>query len=202
MSDMAASTDPHVKVRPITVGEYHRMGEAGILRPHERVELLNGRIVEMPPIGPKHASTVTKLDRLLQATFGERAIVRSQQPLTLDLVSEPEPDILLVRGPLERYDEVHPTVEQALLVIEVSETTLAYDRGKKLEAYARLGVPEYWIVDLVHERIEIHREPKDGTYASRRIARRAERIAPLAFPNDRVPTDDILPPVSRVQHPS
>jgi len=108
MSAMAAPISEHVLLRPITVVEYHRMGDANILGPDERVELLNGRIIEIPPIGPKHAYAVTELDELLNATFRDRAVVRAQQPLTLDSHSEPQPDLVLARRSSVRYKSAHP----------------------------------------------------------------------------------------------
>src|ERR1700692_2079208 len=117
VSDMASNTTEMARSRPITADEYHRMGEIGILGPDERVELLNGRIIEMPPIGPDHAYTVTELDELLRARVHGRAVVRVQPPLTLDSLSEPEPDLVLARGPSVRYKSAHPSAVDALLVI-------------------------------------------------------------------------------------
>ena len=192
MSDMPAPTREHIRLRPITVGEYHRMGDAGILGPDERVELLNGRILEMPPIGPRHAYILTELYALLQRTFHGRAVVRAQQPLTLGSLSEPEPDIVIARGPSERYAAVHPTAADALLVIEVSDSMLAIDRGEKLTAYAQGGVDEYWIVNLIDRVLERFSESDGTSFQERRIARLGEFVAPRAFPNDAIAVDDIL----------
>ena len=192
MSDMAAPISEQVRLRPISVVEYHRMGEANILGPDERVELLNGRIIEMPPIGPDHAYTVTALDELLRARFRGRAVVRAQQPLTLDSLSEPEPDLVLASGPSVRYKSAHPTAVDTLLVIEVSHSSLSTDRGEKLAAYARSGVPEYWIVNIVDEVVEQHADPSGSLFRSHRIFRRGERIAPNAFPADAMAIDEIL----------
>src|ERR1700730_11119995 len=115
MSDMAAPTTEDVRLRPISVAEYHRMGETGILGPDERVQLVNGRIIEMPPIGPRHASHVSRVRRLLAARFEDRATVREQQPLTLDSRSEPEPDVVIARSSPEDYESGHPTAADALL---------------------------------------------------------------------------------------
>jgi Uma2 family endonuclease len=194
MSEMAASSSEHVRLRPITVEEYHRMGLAGILGSDERVELLNGRILEMPPIGPRHAYIVTGLYDLLRATFQGRAVVRSQQPLTLGSSSEPEPDVVLVCGPPERYESAHPTAAEALLVVEVSDATLPFDRGEKLVAYAQGGVPEYWIVNLVDGVIEQFAEPDGAKFREHRVAHAGERVTPRAFPDHAIAVDDILPP--------
>jgi Uma2 family endonuclease len=193
MSDMLAASSEHVRLRPITVDEYHRMGDAGILRPDERVQLISGRIITMPPVGPAHAYRVTRLMRLLEGIFGGRAALRVQQPITLDTLSEPEPDIALVRLPEERYEFAHPTSADALLVIEVADATLRTDRGRKLRAYARSGVPEYWIVNLTDGVVEAHTDPDGDRYRTKRIVRRGEDISPLAFPVDPIAADDFLP---------
>ena len=122
MSDMAASTVLSVRTRPITVDEYYRMGAVGILRPDERVELLNGRIVEMPPIGPRHNYAVSALHAKLLIMLGDRAVPFCQGPVRLDRFSEPQPDIAVVRGPRERYLDAPPTPADALVVIEITET--------------------------------------------------------------------------------
>ena len=192
MSDMAATSMDRVRDRPISVGDYHRMGDANIFHADERVELLNGRIVAMPPIGPDHAYVVTKLDGLLRAVFGGRAEVRSQQPLTLDSGSEPEPDLVLARHPAERYRKTHPTASDVFLVIEVSNATLAYDRGEKLAAYARSGVREYWIVNLADQVLEQHAEPKGEAFAHRRVFRPGDNVAVAEFPTDTIAVAEIL----------
>jgi Uma2 family endonuclease len=195
VSDMAGSTALSVRTRPIVVDEYHRMADVGILRPDEQIELLNGRIIEMPPLGTRHAYAVIALDARLQAMLGGRAVICSRTPLRLDRLSEPQPDILVVRQPIARYASSHPTPEDTLLVIEVAESTLPYDCGEKLSAYARLGVPEYWILDLVSEHLEIYREPDGDRYGSQEIVGRGQRVAPRAFPNDSIAVNDILPPL-------
>jgi Uma2 family endonuclease len=193
MSDMAASQAPQVRTRPITVDEYYRMAEAGIFKPHERVELLNGRIVEMPPIGPRHAYAVTALDAALQRLLGGMAAIFCQSDFHLDPFSQPQPDLAVVRGPLERYVDAHPSSESALLLIEVAESTLRYDGGEKLHAYARTGVPEYWIIDLVHGCVELYADPEGDRYRTRRTLYRGEALVPRAFPDVVIPVDDIVP---------
>lgn len=169
--------------RRFTVDDYHRMVDAGILREDDRVELLDGEVVEVSPIGPHHARCVDLLNRLFVRGVGDRAIVRVQGPIGLSSISEPEPDVALLRYGASGYGDAHPTPPQVLLLIEVSDTTLAYDRGRKLPAYARAGIAETWIVNLAEDQIEIHREPRGERYAGCRTARRGETIAPLAFPD-------------------
>lgn len=193
MSDMAGSTALSVRTRPIVVDEYYRMAEAGIFRADERVELLNGRILEMPPIGPRHAYAVTVLYATLQTMTGGRAVIFCQSALRLDRLSEPQPDFAVVRGPVDRYIDAHPTPASTLLVIEVSESTLPHDCGEKLHAYARAEVPEYWIVDLVHERIDVYTSPKGDRYRRHRAVQRGETAAPRALPDVVIAVNEILP---------
>jgi Uma2 family endonuclease len=191
VSDMGP-TAAHVRSRPITAAEYYRMGEVGILGPDERVELLNGRIITMPPIGPRHAQTVRSLTRIFERVLGDRAVVSAQLPLDLGPASQPQPDVLLARLPAATYARAHPIPAACPLVVEVSETTLRHDAGEKLQAYARAGVAEYWIVDLVHGRIAMYTEPAGDGYRSQRVAAPGESIRPRAFPDVSIAVDDIL----------
>jgi Uma2 family endonuclease len=149
----------------ITVDEYYRMVEVGLLAPEARVELIDGVIIDMVPIGSRHAGTVTRLDRLLSRAVGDRAIVRVQQPVRLSRSSEPQPDVSLLRPRRDDYTRAHPRAEDTLLVIEASETTLRYDREVKVPLYARHGIPEVWTIDLVGEQIHFFRSPGAGKYA-------------------------------------
>lgn len=194
MSDMAAQTSENVRLRPITVEEYHRMGESGILGPDEHLQLVGGRIIEMPPIGPRHAYQVTELASQLHFRFRGRAVVRSQQPVRLDRFSEPEPDVVLALEPGDRYASAHPTAADTLLVIEVSDSTLRTDRGEKLIAYAQGGIREYWIVNLADRTLDIYTDPDGAAFRNKRVARTGEHVTPLAFPGDEIAVDDILPP--------
>jgi len=181
-------------IRPITVVEYYRMAEAGILAPREPVELLDGQLIAMPPMGPPHGYTVQTLARYFIARFSERAYVSVQGPVRLDELSELEPDVMLSELPAEQYAIAHPTPADVLLVVEVASSSLRYDTGRKLRAYARRGVREYWIVDLEHEHVDIHREPDGERFKKHRRACRGKSLAPLAFPDDAIPVNDILPP--------
>jgi Uma2 family endonuclease len=190
----ATKYDETQKRRPITVAEYHRMAETGIIGAEERVELLDGELITMPPMRPEHATPVDVLDRFFQRRIGDRAWVRVQGAITLDPISEPQPDIIVTALPGERYWKAHPTPDDALLVVEVSKSSLAFDRGKKLRAYARCGVREYWIVNLVHERIEVYRNPRADRYGKHLVVKRGETVAPRAFPDAALAADDVLPP--------
>jgi len=181
-------------IRRITVAEYYRMGEAGIFGPEERVELLDGVLIEMPPDGPPHAHSIRRMARYFYDRLSDRASVSVQVPMALDAWSEPEPDVMLSDLPEEQYAVAHPKPSQVLLVVEVAVSSLRYDAGAKLRAYARRGVREYWIVDVEHEHVDVYREPRGERYKKHVRAERGDSIAPLAFPGDAIPVNDILPP--------
>ena len=155
--------------RRFDVDDYYRMAAAGILTPEDRVELIEGEIVDMAPIGSEHAATTDILNELVtRAVATAQAQVRVQGPLRLDRRNEPQPDLILLRPRADRYRATHPTAADVLLLIEVADSSLAFDRGQKLALYARHGVPEVWIVDLVGRAIEICRTPSATGYAERR----------------------------------
>lgn len=178
--------------RIFTVDEYYRMAEAGILHEDDRVELIEGRIVELSPIGGRHAACVDKLNRLLNQRVGDAAIVRVQNPVSLPGDSEPEPDIALLRPREDFYAEGHPGPEDVFLIIEVAETSLGYDRGIKAPLYARAGVPELWIVDLESGRVLIHGEPSEGVYGVVNEPGHDELLVPRMVPELSVGAGEIL----------
>ena len=152
----------------LNVDAYYRMAEAGILTDPHRVELIDGEIIDMPAIGSPHAAITNRFARTFsRALRDEVALVAVQSPLRLDAYNEPEPDVMLLRPRADGYRASHPGAADVLLVIEVSESSLAYDRSVKLQLYAGFGVPEVWIVDLIGTALEVYREPREGAYASR-----------------------------------
>jgi Uma2 family endonuclease len=154
--------------RRFDVEAYYRMADAGVLGDPRRVELIDGEIIDMAAIGSPHAAVTNRLARLFtRALRDDAALITVQSPLRLDIHNEPQPDVMLLRPRADDYRASHPTAADVLLLVEVSETSLAYDRATKLPLYAKFSVPEVWIVDLVGGALEIHREPKDGAYASR-----------------------------------
>ena len=169
--------------RLFTRQEYHRMGEVGILKETDRVELIRGEIVEMSPIGRRHHAFVTTLSRLLILALGNRAIVSVQGPIVLAEDTEPEPDLAILRRRLPPYKEREAFREDALLLIEVAESSLAYDRSTKLRLYAEAGIPEYWVVDCLAESVEIHRGPDAGRYRDVSRVEGAASVSPQAFPD-------------------
>jgi Uma2 family endonuclease len=151
----------------ISVDAFHRMGEAGILGPEDRVELIDGEIIDMSPIGVLHAAIVDVLARHFGRRAGESAFIRCQNPLRLDDISEPEPDISILRPRADFYTTSHPGAADVLLVIEVADTSVAYDLGTKVPLYARHGIPEVWVIDAATRRIRVFRRPLGGGEAGR-----------------------------------
>ena len=164
---------PPVRRHRWTVADYHRLAEAGILGEDDRVELIEGELYEMAPIGSRHAGAVDWILSKLSEMAGGRAIVRCQSPIRLGERSEPQPDLALLRPRADWYRDAHPGPEDVLLVVEVADTTAGWDREVKFPLYARHGIPEAWLVDLEAGRLEIHRGPGPEGY------RRIERL-PLA----------------------
>lgn len=156
--------------RRFDVDAYYRMAEAGVLGDARRVELIDGEIIDLAAIGSPHAAVTNRLVRgFARAAADGLVLLTVQNPLRLDAYNEPQPDLMLLRPRADDYRTSHPGAADVLLLAEVSETSLAYDRGVKLPLYARFGVPEVWIVDLVGGAVEVYREPKDGAYASRQL---------------------------------
>ena len=178
MATATAATSP--RTRRFTVSEYHRMAEAGILGDDDRVELLHGQIYVMSPIGSQHAACVDRLTRLFVLAVHDQAVVRIQNPILVDPSSEPEPDVALV-APKEAYAARHPRPDEVMLIVEVSGSTLAFDRKKKLPLYAQAGIPEVWIVALDEDQIHAHRQPEDGTYAEHETYERGDTLAVQAL---------------------
>jgi Uma2 family endonuclease len=150
----------------LTVHDYHRLGEAGVLGEDDRVELLEGQLVEMSAIGPRHALAVDALTELLVIGAAGHAAVRVQNPIVLDDLSEPQPDFTLVHRPWEGYPNAHPRPPDVYLLIEVADSSLDFDLGAKLELYARAGIREFWVVDLTSNQVLVHRNPSEGKYNS------------------------------------
>jgi Uma2 family endonuclease len=178
--------------RLFTVDEYYKMAEAGILGEDDRVELVEGEIVQMPPIGSPHGGTVAFLTSFFGSRLGGRAIVNPQNPVRLADYSEPQPDIALLRPRPDFYRASHPSPGDVSLVVEVGDSTIAYDRQVKVLLYARAGIPEVWLVDLQAERVEVYRQPAAQGYVDIRILGRGGSLSPAAFPDVTVRVDEVL----------
>ena len=176
-----------------TVDDYYAMAEAGILTHDERVELINGEIIPMSPIGSRHAYSVNWITRLLITLLEERAWVSSQNPLHLNGQAEPEPDVLLLRWRDDAYVNDHPGPDDVLLLIEVADTSLDRDRGVKLSMYAEAGIPETWIANIPERSVEAHTDPLNGIYIHSRVYNSDETVSPIAFPDVSLRVGEILP---------
>jgi Uma2 family endonuclease len=181
----------HPRRHAITVQEYMRMGEAHVFAHEARLELMEGEIVEMPPIGSAHAAVVCTLDTLLREV-APRAMVRVQSPLVLGERSAPQPDVMLLRPRADRYYNSHPTAADALLVVEVAGTTLMYDLEVKRPLYARAGVAELWIVDIARRELHVFREPHLD-YAIDRILTTSDTAAVAALGDTGIAVSALFP---------
>jgi len=178
--------------RLFTVDEYHAMARAGILSEDDRVELIEGEVVQMAPIGNRHAACVRRLNDLFHRHLADTVLVDVQNPLRLSAHSEPQPDIVLLRRREDFYADVTPTPTDALLVIEVADSSAIYDREIKAPLYAQWRVAELWVVDLVREVIESFRVPSPQAYQQIVQFQRGQVIAPQAFPDVQLSVDAIL----------
>ncbi len=165
-----------VSRRKISTGEYHRMIEAGILREDDRIELINGELLEMSPISSRHSAMVDKIKDWFILQLTGKAIVRAQNPILLDDLSEPEPDIAVVKYREDYYANEHPRPKDVWLIIEVSETSLEYDEEIKLPLYAEAGISNYWIVNLKSRKIKAYRDPSGKDYRIRELAKSGDHL--------------------------
>lgn len=179
-----------------TRAEYYRLGEVGFFE-DERVELLDGEIWTLPLQKTPHFSATRRAADALEDAFGDGFGIRPQALMTLDDGTEPEPDVLVVPGSRLDYEDHHPIPSEVSLLVEVSDSTLAKDRGRKVEDYARVGTPDYWIVNLVDRPLEVHRDPgalpNGHGYKLRRVLLEGEAAAPLLAPGRPIPVTDLLP---------
>ncbi len=175
-----------------TASEYERMGEAGILPANERFELIEGEIIKMSPIGKRHAACVAKLNALLSQQLAGTFIVWVQNPIILEDFSEPQPDIALLKPRPDFYRDALPIPLEVLLVIEVSDTTLEYDRRVKLSIYAAAGIPEVLIFNLPDEQIEYHSQPSNGAYQHTRLYKQGATLTSVAVPDLKINVDAVL----------
>jgi Uma2 family endonuclease len=186
------------RLRRWTRLEYDRLIEAGLFRPGERLELLAGHLVVREPQGSLHATAVGLVEDVLRDCFGAGWVVRVQMPIALDVESEPEPDVAVVPGARRDYELAHPA--QPVLLVEVSESSLDDDRGDKASLYARAGVPDYWIVNLISRSLEVRRAPVPSataplgwSYGDVTVLELGASVSPLARPEARIPVADLFP---------
>jgi hypothetical protein len=198
----AVSTPTRYK---LSVEDYHKLSKAGVLTEDARVELIEGELIEMAPIGSRHAATVSRLHDLLYEQIRNLALVWQQNPVTLPPGSEPQPDLMLLKYRADHYVDALPTAADVLLIIEVSDTSLEYDRGEKLRLYASHGIVEYWIVDLPAQRFELYRQPSATGYASKLELGAGDSVSPQALPGVRISVAGVFgsggSPISALESP-
>lgn len=178
---------------PISAEEYLRMGEAGVFAPEARLELIEGEIIEMVPIHPPHAGCVMTLNQLLTRRAGNRALVAVQSPLIISGRSVPQPDLALLKPRTDNYRTVHPRVSDVLLVVEVSDTTVAFDLGTKVPLYARCGIAEAWVVDVNEHVVHAFRDAAAAGYGTSLTAGSGQRVACLAVPEVDLEVEELFP---------
>jgi Uma2 family endonuclease len=189
------TTEKTLNLRLWTVAEYHRMAEAGILEHGERVELLEGKIIWMSAKGTAHSSAVRRTYKLLERGLGSFACISSQDPITLNDKSEPEPDISVVKiDPLD-YADHHPTPSEVYLIIEVADSSLKFDCETKGKAYSEAGISDYWVLDVVERQLYVFREPTSQGYQSQVVLDADGVICPLEFPDLQINIQQMLPPL-------
>jgi Uma2 family endonuclease len=182
---------PDIRHR-FSVADYHKMGEANVFTEDDRVELIEGELIDMSPIKSPHAGKVTRLIRLLTKVIGEEAIVAAQNPIVLGDYSEPEPDITVLRPRADFYEGSHPRAGDVLLLIEVSDTSLRYDREVKIPLYARSGIPETWLINLPDQQLEIYLQPGAKGYRQELRPTRQETITLSQFPHVAIRIADLF----------
>ena len=167
----------------VSVDDYYRMAATGELSPEARVELLDGRILDMAPIGSFHGGMTNYLTEIFAAANRRRWVMAVQNPVRLDDYSEPQPDLMLLHPAADYYQRRHPVPSEVFLLVEVADSSLTKDRGLKLPAYGRAGIAEVWIVNLADLTLEVYREPHFTGYGAKTILRAGDQARPQAFPD-------------------
>jgi Uma2 family endonuclease len=179
-------------LRLLSVQDYHRMVEAGVLAPDERVELIEGQLYKVAAKGTAHSAAVTRIERVLKVRLGDRVLLRLQDPIQLDDYSEPEPDVAVVQvNPLD-YEDHHPTPDEVYFLIEVADSTLKRDRELKAPAYAQSGIQDYWILDVNQRQLYVFRSPMATGYAYEVVLSELDVISPLAFSDCQIVVGEML----------
>jgi Uma2 family endonuclease len=174
------------------LAEWHRMGEAGIFPPESHLELIEGEILTMAPIGFNHSGHIARLIHALMPLLANQAVINAQNPVQLGDLSEPEPDLMVLRPDPDFYTTHHPKAADVFLLIEVSDSTLGFDRGQKLRLYANHQIPEYWIVNLIDHCLEVYRQPDNGDYRDKTLLGKTDKLNLLVLPEIEVAVESIL----------
>jgi Uma2 family endonuclease len=187
---------PRLNTFRLNVSQYHQMSEAGILSENDKVELINGEIIEMSPIGRRHAACVDRINRLFSNILGIKVIVRVKNPIILNNLSEPEPDIALLQPRADFYESGHPQPQDICLLIEVADSSLEYDKDVKIPLYASSGISEVWLVDIYEQVIIVYRYPSESGYSDIQTLSRGKKLSIQAFPEINLVVNDILGSIS------
>lgn len=177
-----------------TVDEYHKMAENGVLTEDDRVELIDGEIIDMAPIGELHFGHVNRFTHVFVQAFGGRAVLHIQNPVRLGPRREPQPDVTLLKPRDDYYAARMPTPDDVLLLVEIADSSLDYDRNTKVPLYAEAGIVEYWLVNLVDDVILVYRDPSPTGYGVVQVLRRGDTIRPVSFPEVEIAISDVLWP--------
>jgi len=183
---------PRLNTFRLNISQYHQMSEAGIFSENDKVELINGEIIEMSPIGRRHTACVNRLNSVFSQLLGKKVIVAVQNPIILNNLSEPEPDIALLKPRADFYESGHPQPQDIFLLIEVADSSLEYDRDVKIPLYASSGITEVWLVDIYEQVIIVYRYPSENGYSDIQKLSRGEKISIQAFSEINLVVDDIL----------
>jgi len=184
------SVPAQIARRLFDVSEYYRMAEAGIFHEDDRVELIEGEVVKMSPIGSRHAGCLKDVSALLHEQLGRKAVVGVQDPLRIDEKTEPQPDLTILKP--GKYRQRHPVPADVLLIVEIADSSEAYDRDVKVPLYSRSGIPEVWLVRLLADSIRVYRTPENGAYRDVRDVGRGQALSPALLPDVALSADDIL----------
>ena len=187
---------PRLKTFRLNVSQYHQMSEAGIFSENDKVELINGEIIEMSPIGRRHTACVNRLNSVFSQLLGNKVIIAVQNPIILNNLSEPEPDIELLKPRADFYESGHPQPQDIFLLIEVADSSLEYDRDVKIPLYASSGISEVWLVDIYEQVIIVYRYPSENGYSDIQTLSRGEKLSIQAFPEINLVVNDILGSIS------
>ena len=178
--------------RKFTIDEYHNFIETGVFKPEERIELWEGEFVEMSPIGKRHAGIVAALTAYFNHLLYQTAVVWAQNPIILNDFSEPQPDLALLRRREDFYRDENATAKDVLIVMEIADTTLKYDRDVKFPRYAASGIEEAWLIDLENDRVEIHSQPTEFGYSLVKILHRRQTAESTVLPQIKISVGEIL----------
>ena len=192
MKAMSVSTESFYTKHITNIDEWQKMGKAGVFPPESHLELINGEIIEMAPIGSQHASHLKRLIHLFSGLIQQSAVIAAQDPLQLNNFSEPEPDFMLLRPSADFYYASHPQAVDVLLLIEIADSSIDYDQTKKLRLYALHNIPEYWLLNINDSCLEVCRQPQKEFYAEKTTLRAGDKIALSQLDNINIDVADIL----------